>query len=357
MLSLAFSIVLAALASATASTSTMMTIRQTRAKGDFVNTLLQVVALDNLVALLAYSISISLALSISLGESVGAFDIVKPLFINLGVMLIGGLFGALLKLLIHTKRSTDNRLIITIATLFAFCGVCAILDVSPLLGCMAMGTVYTNISDDEKLFKQINYFSPPIMLLFFVRSGLTFRMDALIKPSGNVGALPLIVVSLIYFGVRIAAKYAGAFVGGAVVGKPSGVRNYLGLALIPQAGVAIGLASLGARALGGEMGDALQTIILASSILYEVVGPACAKLSLYLSGSYTEDLDEMVVVEEVDENGKRKNEVELLIEKIRIIQKEFPPHNESEEEIAFTKAAEEHFESPNVYRFRRMNRR
>jgi len=356
-LSLVFSIVLAALASATASTSTMMTIRQMRAKGDFVNTLLQVVAIDNIVALIAYSIAISLALALSGDGIVNLGDIVKPVFINIGVMILGGLFGLILKLLIHTKRSTDNRLIITIAILFAFCGVCAVLDVSPLLGCMAMGTVYTNITDDEKLFKQINYFSPPIMLLFFVRSGLTFRMDALIEPSGLVGTVPLLAVSLIYFVVRIAAKYAGAFIGCASVRKPKEVRNYLGLALIPQAGVAIGLASLGARALGGETGDALQTIILASSILYELVGPACAKLSLYLSGAYSDNIDDIVSVAEVDEAGRKKNDVEMLIERIQAIQKEFPPHMESEEEIAFTKAAEEHIESLNAYRFMKMNRR
>ena len=106
--------------------------------------------------------------------------------------------------------------------------------------------------------------------------------------------MPLLLVGLLYFAGRIAGKYAGAYVGALLVGKGKGVRNYLGLALIPQAGVAIGLAAMGARTLGGEMGETLQTIILASSVLYELVGPGCSKLALYLSGSYGRNAPEPI---------------------------------------------------------------
>lgn len=282
---LAFSIVLAALASATAPASTMMTIRQTGAKGDFVDTLLQVVAYDDIVALLAYSISISIAVTSTTGEAFSFLNIVIPLAKNLGVLVLGGLFGLLMKFLLH-KRSKDNRLIVSVALLFAFCGICAALEVSPLLGCMSMGTVYSNLADNNKLFKQLNYFSPPLLLLFFVRSGLSFDLNALTNPSGTIGSVSLLLIGVLYFLVRILGKYTGAFVGCLAVKKPATTRNYLGLALIPQAGVAIGLAALSARTLGGETGNALQTIILASSVLYELIGPACAKLSLYLSKSY-----------------------------------------------------------------------
>ena len=119
------------------------------------------------------------------------------------------------------------------------------MDISPLLGCMSMGTVYINISDDDKLFKQLNYFSPPILLLFFVRSGMSFQLDALVSSSGNLDGVPLLVIGVSYFLVRILGKYAGAWLGCRLVKKDRLVRNYLGLALIPQAGVAIGLAALG----------------------------------------------------------------------------------------------------------------
>lgn len=347
-LNLAFSIVLAALASATAPASTMMTIRQTGSKGDFVDTLLQVVAYDDIVALLAYSIAISVAVTSTTGEAFSFLNIVIPILKNLGVLVLGGLFGFLMKLLIHRKRSTDNRLIISVALLFAFCGICAAMDVSPLLGCMSMGTVYINLADDDKLFKQLNYFSPPILLLFFVRSGLSFDLNALIKPSGAIGGVSLLLIGVLYFFVRIIGKYAGAFLGCLCVKKPVRTRNYLGLALVPQAGVAIGLAALGARTLGGEVGNALQTIILASSVLYELIGPACAKLSLYLSKSYSTKLEDIVPLEEPKTEEKPKNTVEELIERIQIIQGELAKEKINEEEHAFTEAAEEHYDALSV---------
>lgn len=289
-LPMSFSAVLAALAAATAPASTMMTIRQTKAKGEFVDTLLQVVALDDMVGLIAYSIAISIAtISIS-GGKVSVFGTIVPLILNLSIMVLGGLFGFFIHLFMKNKHSTDNRLIIAIAMLFAFCGIAAILDTSPLLGCMAMGSVYINLSDDDRLFKQLNYFSPPILLIFFVRSGISFNLSALFN-GGNFGSLPLIVVGIGYFVVRIIGKYLGAYWGCKIVGSGNLVKRYLGFALIPQAGVAIGLAELGARTLKGEMGSALLTIILASSVLYELIGPAAAKFALYKSKSYGDDLD------------------------------------------------------------------
>lgn len=341
-LPLSFSLVLSALASATAPASTVMTIRQTGAHGDFVETLLQVVALDDVLSLVAYSIAISVALSTIGDGGAEAFSVVRSIFANLSVLLLGGMFGVLLKLLFR-NRSTDNRLIVSLAVLFAFCGVCAVLDVSPLLGCMSMGMVYINITDDDKLFKQLNYFSPPILLLFFVRSGICFRLDALVSARNSVGAVPLLEVGVFYFFVRIVGKYAGSWLGCAVVKKEKRVRNYLGLALIPQAGVAIGLAELGARTLGGEIGSDLQTIILASSVLYELIGPGCAKLALYLSGTCTNRLEELVILEPSGADEPPKTELELLIERIQKIQTELPGHNldPSEEELAFTQAAQE----------------
>ena len=257
---------------------------------------------------------------------------------------LGGAFGFLMKLMMPKKRSTDNRLIISIALLFSFCGICTLLDISPLLGCMSMGTVYINITDDDKLFKQLNYFSPPLLLLFFVRSGLNFKLDVLVNSSGSIGTTPLIVIGILYFFFRIVGKYAGAFLGCLAVGKPKETRNYLGLALIPQAGVAIGLAALGARTLGGDDGVALNTIILASSVLYELIGPACAKLALYLSHSYSTKLEDLAPVETTTETGQPKTAVELLIERIKKIQETIPPHelHAHEDEAAFTEAAEQY---------------
>ena len=322
-LNLAFSIVLSSLATATAPASTIMTIRQTGAKGDFVETLLQVVALDDVVGLILYSIAISIAVASLSGNGFALTSVLIPIGKNLLAAL----------------------LLIAIALLFGYCGVCAVLDISPLLGCMLMGAVYINMTHDEKLFRQLNYFSPPILLLFFVRSGISFDLGSLFRPSESIGSVPLLLIGVLYFFVRILGKYSGAFLGCQAAGKSRKIRNYLGLALIPQAGVAIGLAALGARTIGGEMGKALETIILSSSVLYELIGPGAAKLALYLSGSYTNNLEQLVEVPETKENGEEKSQVELLIERIQKIQEELPEHTVNVNEAAFTEAAEEQYRS------------
>ena len=265
-----------------------------------------------------------------------------PVASNLGVLLLGGAFGLLLHLMLSRKHSTDNRLIVAIALLFGFCGVCTWLDISPLLGCMMMGAVYANLNADDNLFKQMNYFSPPILLMFFVRSGLSFDLGALLNPSGVIGTVPLLVIGVLYFLTRIAGKYSGAWIGCFLTGKDRKVRNWLGLALFPQAGVAIGLAALGARILKGEAGNALNTVILSSSVLYELIGPGAAKLSLYLSGSYSDKLEKIVEIQESSEDGTPKSEVDKLIERIQAIQSTIPAHPENENEQAFTEAAEEY---------------
>lgn len=342
-LDFAFSVVLGALATATAPASTIMTIRQTGSRGDFVETLLQVVALDDVVGLVLYSMAISLATAVFSSEGFRISAVLIPLGKNLLLLLLGCGFGLLLKSLIGSKRSTDNRLIIAIAILFSYCGICAVIDVSPLLGCMAMGMTYINTTDDERLFRQLNYFSPPILLLFFFRSGLSFDLGALFNQSDSVGTVPLLLIGVIYFLVRILGKYLGAWSGCRIAGKDPKVRNYLGLALIPQAGVAIGLAALGARELGGELGHALETIILSSSVLYELIGPGAAKLSLWLSGSYSNDLETVAPVSDITDTGEKKTELELLIERIQKIQSELPEHTQDENERAFTEAAEEYY--------------
>jgi Kef-type K+ transport system membrane component KefB len=218
---------------------------------------------------------------------------------------------------------------------------------------MVMGAVYINVTDDERLFKQLNYFSPPILLLFFVRSGVSFRLDVLFDFNSKMGNSPILVIGVAYFFVRIVGKYLGAFVGCAVTKKPKQVRNNLGLALIPQAGVSIGLAALGARMLGGEAGSLLQTIILSSSILYELIGPACAKLALYLSKSYGNTEQSEV------EQAPPPNEVESLEARLLAIQQEIETKKyvRTEEEDAFMQAAEDDDEISEYMKRKFKNRR
>ena len=273
-----FSMLLGAIATATAPASTMMTIKQFKAKGDFVNTLLQVVALDDVVCLLAFSVASSVVVANERG-GFSVHDILLPIVYNIAAIAVGAFCGFLLSRILTPARSKDNRLILVIAMLLGISAACSYVDISPLLSCMVLSAVYINLTKDKKLYKQVDGFTPPIMSTFFIVSGMNLDITVL----ETVG-----VIGVTYFLVRILGKYLGAYFGCMIAGSEKRIRNLLGFALIPQAGVAIGLAVLGKRILGGETGNLLMTIILASSVLYELIGPACAKFALVRSGDITE---------------------------------------------------------------------
>ncbi len=273
----AFSLLLGAIGCATAPASTLMTIRQYKAKGQFVNLLLQVVALDDAVALIAFSVC---AACLDAAEHAGALQpgvVLLPILYNLGGILLGLFCGWVLHRLVDRDRADDQlRLGAVLILLLLLTGVCDRWQISPLLSCMVMGAAYVNLGGCKKTFKSASRFTPPILMLFFVLSGMRLSLPAL-RTAGLAG--------VVYFLVRIAGKYLGARVGCAVTGAPRPVSRWLGLALIPQAGVSIGLAALGQRMLTGSSGELLSVIILSSGVLYEMIGPACAKAALFLSGT------------------------------------------------------------------------
>ena len=348
-----FSLVLASLASATAPTSTIMTIKQTDSKGHYVTTLLEVLAIDGVVALLLYTISISIFVGVSNGSALSFTDIAWPLLKMIICLAIGVIFGFALKFLISSKRTTGNRLIIVVAVLLLFCGICSLFGQSPLLGGIAIGTIYTNMcktKDEEKVFAQVNYFMPPIMLVFFVRGGMNLDFKVFTQ-SSNLTAVPFIVIVLAFLVVRFVGKYGGTYVGSAATVQPKETRNFLGFGLIPQASVAIALATMAANTLDAyghsEHATALLAIILASSIIFELIGPVLAKLGLYLSHSYgKDDINELVPESEIKNEIERDSgskEIDVLAAQINHISKEIPPlAPEQAEEEAFTEAAEEY---------------
>lgn len=278
-----FALILGAIATATAPASTMMTIRQYKAKGEFVNVLLQVVALDDVVCLLAFSV-VSAVANGNVKGGLKAEDILLPVLFNVLALVLGFVCGLVLsRLLVVPSRSKDNRLILAVAMLLGISGVCAAVNISPLLSCMVFGASYINFTKDKKLYRQIDNFTPPIMSIFFILSGMSLDLGTL-KTVGAVGVA--------YFLVRIVGKYLGTYLSCTAMHMSKEISRYMGFALIPQAGVAIGLAFLGKRMLPAGMGDLLLTIILASSVLYELIGPASAKFALMRSGAVTQKLPE-----------------------------------------------------------------
>ncbi len=266
-----FSLLIGAIATATAPASTMMTIKQYHARGHFVDTLLQVVALDDVVCLFIFSVA-SIFASDAADKKIEAIQIILPIVYNLAVIVLGFVLGFVLNKLLGPSRSKDNRLIIIVAMLLGLSGLCGILEISPLLGCMVFGATYINVSYDKELYHQLDNFTPPIMTLFFCLSGMKLDLSSL-KTAGLIG--------IGYFIIRIIGKYLGAWLGSLTVKESKDVQKYLGLALIPQAGVSIGLAFLSERLLPPELGATLVTIILSSSVLYELIGPACAKFAIF----------------------------------------------------------------------------
>ena len=281
-----------------------------------------------------FSVAISLATALTLG-TVTVGNLLTPVLLNLLMMLLGAIAGFVLKILM-TWRSNDNRLIVSIALLFLLCGVGSAIGVSPLLGCMIMGTVYVNVSGDEKLFKQIRYFSPPILLIYFVRSGLNFNIGALVTDS-SVTALPLIIVCLIFIVVQLTGKYVGSYLGCTLMKKPKEFKNYFGLALIPQAGIAIGLADLASRYLLGGYATGVKTIIISVGLICEIFGPLLADFSLKKSGSYGA---EPTVI---DEGFSKRQRHEELMKKLNSIKQEIKDgdYYRSDSEEAFMELEDE----------------
>lgn len=272
----AFSLVLGAIAAATAPAATLMVVRQYEAKGPVTDTLLPVVAIDDAVALMCFGLSVAIAKSISSMEAgLMLATLIDPVIEILGALLLGALLGIILKFLTAWYSGKGNRLTIAVAMVFLCIGVSVRLGLSALLACMAMSAVFTNISElSEEVFKQVDRITPPIYLLFFFISGA--ELDITILPTvGTIG--------VIYVIFRVVGKVIGAAFGAHISNAQPVVKKYLGFTLIPQAGVAIGLAGM-ATSIVPSYGYKIQTIILCGTIIYELIGPLVTKMALTRAG-------------------------------------------------------------------------
>ncbi|MEG1426374.1 MAG: cation:proton antiporter, partial [Oscillospiraceae bacterium] len=273
---LPFALVIGAIAAATAPAATVMVIRQYKAKGPVTETLLTVVALDDAVALMLFGICMAVAqqtANAAGGDLLSA--VLKPLYEIFGSLLLGAILGVLILVPLRFFKKEGNRLCIVIAMVFVAAALALKLELSALLVCMAMGCLFVNTSSQAPaVMKVSDSFTPPILLLFFVLSGT--ELDIRILPS--IG-----VVGIVYVLVRVLGKYLGAFVGGKLMKAPAPVQKYLGPALIPQAGVAIGLSLIATTALP-EYGATIRAIVLCATLIYEIIGPAVTKICLQKAG-------------------------------------------------------------------------
>ncbi|MBO5290576.1 MAG: cation:proton antiporter [Clostridia bacterium] len=274
-----FSLVLGSIAAATAPAATIMVIKQYKAKGPVTETLLSVVAIDDATALIMYSISIAAATALSGGNATVKELVLKPVIEIGGALVVGAILGFLFLLPMKAFKKDGNRLSLIIAFIFVGLGLSQLCGFSSLLLCMAMGAVVANFSPDvNQIMKLSDRITPPIFMLFFVASGADLKLSVL--PA--VG-----LVGVIYIVVRVVGKMFGASLGAIVCKAGKNIRKYLGPALVPQAGVAIGL-SLAASSVVPEHASEIRTVILCGTLIYELVGPVIAKTCLKKAGEITE---------------------------------------------------------------------
>ena len=273
---LAFSLILGAIAAATAPAATLMVVRQYKAKGPVTDALLPVVAIDDAVALVAFGLSVAMAKAISSQESVSLVaSIISPIIEIVGALILGAVLGVVLKYLTNWFTGQGNRLSVSLAMVLLCIGVSNITGLSALLVCMTMSAVYANISKvSDKVFELVERVTPPIFMLFFFVSGAEL----------NLGILPAVgVIGVLYIVFRVVGKFVGAAIGAKLSHAQPIVAKYLGYTLIPQAGVAIGLAGVATKVVP-EHGGEIQTIILCATIIYELCGPVVTKLALKKAG-------------------------------------------------------------------------
>ena len=282
------SITLGAIAAATAPAATLMVIKQYRASGPVVETLLPVVAFDDAVGLMVFSVSIALAKVFSTGAAITAETVlINPLIEIFGSLALGALLGLILWLAAKWFKSTANRLILTITFVFGAIGLVELfssqlgIELSGLLICMMFGAVFTNLTTDEtEILIACDNWTMPLLMLFFVLSGA--QLDVTVIPS--IG-----IIGVIYIVARSAGKYFGAYFGCKITKANPVVTKYLGWTLLPQAGVEIGMAQVAMAALP-HLGSQINTVVLCVILVYAVIGPIVTKIALTKAGEIRPDV-------------------------------------------------------------------
>lgn len=278
--SVPYSLVLGAIAAATAPAATIMVIKQYNAKGPVTETLLSVVAIDDAVALVAFGFAVTIAKSLmGNGNQNVVLSILKPFGEVLLALAIGAVCGVLLKLPLKYFKKRSNRTIITVAATLLTSGIASAFNVSALLACMTCGAVFCNITQNSENIASIaDDITPPIFVMFFVVSGAGLNPEVIPK----VG-----IAGVVYVVVRVIGKMFGATLGAVIMKTDKTVKKYLGPTLLPQAGVAIGL-SLVAQTTVPEFANEIRAIILCGTLIYEIIGPVVTKLSLKAAGEIKE---------------------------------------------------------------------
>lgn len=291
----AFSIVIASMSAATAPAATLLVIRQFKADGPLTKAILPVVALDDVFGIIAFGIAMSLA-KLSVGnQDISIINMFKGPLIEIGgSILLGLVLGILLSFISKKVKGRDEMQAITLASIGIATGLSSFLGFSPLLTCIMMGTTLVNlIHNSKRVFDSVSDFESPVYVLFFTLAGASLNLSIFAK----VG-----LMGLAYILARAGGKMIGSWVGAKSVNADDVITKYLGLALLPQGGISIGLIVLVRQQLP-EYAVAISSIIMFSVLIYEVSGPIFAKIAIQRAGEINrlEEKKEIIKKKKIEE--------------------------------------------------------
>ena len=307
-------LILGAIATATAPAATLMVVRQYKAKGIVTSTLLPVVALDDAIGLILFSLCMGMAQVFSAGDISIGLSILKALGEIAASFGIGAILGFLLVLLTRWIKDKDIELVAVIFVVLAGVGICEFsigLELSALLIWMMIGVIYANYGKNTSVvFGDLGTWTVPLYMLFFILSGA--QLDLSVLP--YVG-----VIGVLYVVLRSLGKYMGAYTGAAIVKSDKKVRNYLGLTLLPQGGVEIGMIEM-VKEIPEFAGIAskIATVVLSAILVYELIGPVITKFALMKTGEIiikkkshqtTNDMNAELNMHVNDVNNAMNNEI------------------------------------------------
>ena len=296
LLPMPVAVTLGAIAAATAPAATLMVVRQYKAKGPVTDVLLPVVALDDAVGLVIFAVSFGIAQSMKNGTTHVAALIIEPLMEVFLSIVFGGLVGLGLTWLERFFHSHRNRNALIVGSVVLTVAVSQLkipigpftFGFSSLLVCMMLGTVFCNFCPlSEDLMLQADRWSGPAITLFFVLSGAALDFSVFAD-------LSVVLIGVVYILFRSLGKICGAHWSSCLAKSPAMVRKYLGITLLPQAGVALGMCATAYRVLGGAEGTLIRNIVLFSVLIYELVGPSLTKWALTKAGDIQAKSPEML---------------------------------------------------------------
>lgn len=274
-----FSLVIGSISAATAPAATMMVIKEYKSRGKLTDTLISVVALDDVMTIIIFSVITAICEIIKSGNVSFAEAVVHPFIEIFGSIGLGAVLGIIVAYSVRKRKARDFLLVNTLSMIVLGIGISLQYDMSLLLTCVSMGSVITNFSGkSSNVFDEIESFAVPVYLLFFTISGMHLEITV-IKGIGMTG--------FVYILARTIGKISGAYLGAVLTRSSAKIKNFLGLGLLPQAGVAIGLSVIASEKFP-EYGTTITNMVMLAVFFYEIVGPFVTKHVLIKSGEATE---------------------------------------------------------------------